>query len=57
MQPETGHIHIGQGAGRIEPRENVAQFDEVLSHHAARVIVFVKAFQSLVAYRANHPEP
>ena len=49
MQPETGHIHIGHGAGCVELRENIAQFDGVFGYHAARVVVFMKAFQSFVA--------
>jgi hypothetical protein len=56
MQSKTGHIHIGHSPGRVEPRENVAKLLNMLRHHAARVIVCVKAVQSLVAYRANHPE-
>ena len=43
MQPETRHIHVGRGARRIEPRENIAQLNDVFSHHAALVVLFVKA--------------
>jgi hypothetical protein len=57
MQPETGHIHVGHCEGRIEPRENIAQLNNVFSDHAARAVVFVKAFQSLVADRPYHPVP
>ncbi len=49
MQTETQQIHISDGLGRIEPGENIAQLNNVLGQHAARVIVFVKALQSLVA--------
>jgi hypothetical protein len=57
MQPQAGHIHIGHGPGRVEPCENIAELLNMLDHHAARVVVFVKAFQPLVAYRGDHPEP
>jgi hypothetical protein len=54
MQPETGHIHIGHRAGRIQPRENIAELNDVFGKNAARVDVFMKAFQPLVAYRPDH---
>jgi hypothetical protein len=50
VQPETGHIHISHNTGRVEPRENIAQLPGVFGKNAARVVVFVKASQSLVAY-------
>jgi hypothetical protein len=50
MQLETGHIHISRSTGRVEPRENIAELPGVFGKNAARVVVFVKAFQSLVAY-------
>ena len=43
MQPETGHIHIGHRAGRVQPRENIAELNDVFGENAARVVVFVKA--------------
>jgi hypothetical protein len=48
MQTETRHIHIAGDAGRIEPRQNVTQFDHMLYFHAARVVVLMQAFQSFV---------
>ena len=54
MQPEPRQIHIRNRTGRIEPRENVTQLFRVFGVHAARVVFFVKAFQSLVAYRPDH---
>jgi hypothetical protein len=42
--------------GRVKPRQNVAQFDRVFRGHAARVVVLVKAFQSLVADILYHLE-
>jgi hypothetical protein len=57
MQPETGHIHVGRSAGRVEPRQNVAELPGVFGKDAARVVVFMKAFQTLMAYRPNRLEP
>jgi hypothetical protein len=57
MQSETGHIHIGHRPGRVEPRQNIAQLSDVFRIHTTRVVIFMKAFHSLVAYRPNHPEP
>jgi hypothetical protein len=54
MQPETRHIHIGDDAGRVEPRENIAEFDDVFGENAARVVICMKASQPLVAYRPDH---
>ena len=54
MQPETRHVDIRNRTGSIQPCENVTQFHHVFAHHAARVIVFVKAFQPLVAERPDH---
>jgi hypothetical protein len=49
MEAKARHVHIGDGPRRIEPRENVAQLFNMLCHYASRVVVFVKALQSLVA--------
>jgi hypothetical protein len=57
MQPKTRHIHICHGSGRVEPRENIAQLNHLFSDRAARVVVFVKASQPLVAYGSYHPVP
>jgi hypothetical protein len=43
--------------GRVEPRQNVAELPGVFGKNAARVVVFMKALQTLMAYRPNHPEP
>jgi hypothetical protein len=50
MQSETGHIHISHNTGRVEPCENIAELPGVFGKNATRVVVFVKAFQSPVAY-------
>jgi hypothetical protein len=57
MQPEAGNIHLGRSTGSVEPRENVTQLLRVFPNHAARVVVLMKAFQSPVANRADHPAP
>jgi hypothetical protein len=49
MQPETRHVHIGDGRNSVETRENVAEFVTVFGYDATRVVVFVKALQSLMA--------
>ena len=54
MPPETGHIHVGHDAGRIEPRENIAKLNGVFGKNTSRVVIFMKALQPLVAYRPNH---
>ena len=57
VQPKTRHVHIGRGKNSAEPRENIAELVSVFGDDAARVVVFVKAFQPLMAYRPYHPEP
>jgi hypothetical protein len=57
MQPQTGHVHIGHDAGRVEPREYIAELAGVLGENTARVVVFMKALQPLVAYRPNQLSP
>jgi len=54
VQPETGHIHVGHDAGRIEPRENIAKLNGMFGKNTPRVVIFMKALQPLVAYRPNH---
>jgi hypothetical protein len=57
MQPESRHIHIGDRAGRVQTRKNVAQSDEVFSDYAAMVVVFVKPVQPLVTNRPDRSIP
>ena len=54
MQPDTRHIHIGQDTGCVEPRENIAELDDVFRENAARVVVFIEAFSAPCAYRPDH---
>jgi hypothetical protein len=44
MQPETGHIHVGYGAGRIEPRQNIAELSDVFGKYTARIVVCMQTF-------------
>ena len=57
MQPKAGHIHIGYATSRVEPRENIAHLNDVFGENAARVVVFIEPFQSLVPYRPDHLAP
>jgi hypothetical protein len=54
MQPETGQVHIRNRSGGVEPDENVPKLDCVFRYHAARVVVLIKAFQTLLADRTDH---
>ena len=56
MQPKSGQIHIGDDAGSVEPRENIAELKNMFGNNAARVVVLLKAFQPFVAYRPDHSE-
>ena len=51
---EAWHIHISHDPGRVEPGENIAERPGVFGKNATRVVVFMKAFQPLVAYRPDH---
>jgi hypothetical protein len=35
MQPETWHVHIRHRTGGVEPRENIAQLNNVFGDDAA----------------------
>jgi hypothetical protein len=39
MQSKTGHIHFCHVAGRVEPRQNIAEPDGVFGKNAARVVI------------------
>ena len=54
VQPEPRHVQIRNRTGSIQTREDVKQLLVVLPHHATRVVVFVKAFQPLMADRPDH---
>ena len=40
---------MGDNLGGVELGENIAQLGHMLGQHATRVVVFVEAFQPLVA--------
>jgi hypothetical protein len=54
MKPETGKVHIVHGYSCVHPRENIAQLRQVLRVYSPRVVVFIEAFQPLVAKGLNH---
>jgi hypothetical protein len=51
VQTETRQVHVSDCPGCIEPRQNVAQLADMLGNNPTLIVVFMKAFQSLVAYR------
>jgi hypothetical protein len=56
VQTETWQVHVSDRPGCIEPRQNVAQLADMLGNNPTLIVVFMKAFQSLVAYRPDRPE-
>jgi len=56
MQPEPRQIQIRNIARGIQAGENVAQLFCVFANHSARVVRFIKAFQSFVANRPDHTQ-
>ena len=56
MQPEPRQIQIRNIARGIQAGENVAQLFCVFANHSARVVGFIKAFQSFVADRPDHTQ-
>lgn len=56
MQPETGHIHVSNGSGGVKRRQNIPQLANMIRVYAARVVLFKKPFQPLVANCPYHPD-
>ena len=54
VQLKSRYIHIGNDESCVKPYQNVAHLFNVLSLDAARVVVIIKTFKSLVANRPNH---
>jgi hypothetical protein len=48
---------MGNGWGSVKRRQNIPQLAGVFRVYAARVVLFKKPFQSLVADCPNHPAP
>jgi hypothetical protein len=48
---------MGNGWGSVKRRQNIPQLASVFGVYAARVVLFKKPFQSLVADGPNHPAP
>jgi hypothetical protein len=57
VEPETWQIQIDGSSGRLQPRENVTELNQVLSDNTARVVVFIEAPQPLVTDRPDHSVP
>ena len=49
MKPEPRHIQIRDRVSGFQPGEDVAQLHRMLGCYAARIVVLVKALQTLVA--------
>jgi hypothetical protein len=57
MQPEARQIHVANGSGGVKGRQNIPQLANVIRAYAARVVLFKKPPQSLVADCPYHPVP
>src|ERR1035438_567174 len=57
MQPEPRQIHVSNGAGGVKRCQNIPQLADMFRVYAARVVLFKKLFQSLVANCPYHPAP
>ena len=57
MQPESRQIHVVNGSSGVKRCQNIPQFADVFRVYAARVVLFKKQFQSLVADCPNLPAP
>jgi len=49
MQSEPRQIQVGDGSGGVKRRQNIPKLADVFRVYAARVVLFRKPFQSLVA--------
>ena len=57
MQPEPRQIHVVNGSSGVERCQNIPQLANMFGVYAARVVLFKKPFQSLVADCPYHPAP
>jgi len=57
MQPEPRQIHVSNGWGRVKRCQDIPQLANMFRVYAARVVLFKKPFQSLVADGPYHPVP
>jgi hypothetical protein len=57
MQQEPRHVHVGNGRGSVKRCQNIPKLANMLRVYAARVALFKKPLQSLVANSSYHPEP
>jgi hypothetical protein len=54
VQPITRQIHVRQGGGGIQPRQNATQFVSMIRPHATMVIRRMQTAQSLVGEGHDH---
>jgi hypothetical protein len=57
MQPESRQIHVVNGSSGVKRRQDIPQLADMFRVYAAWVVLFEKAFQSLVADCPYHPAP
>ena len=54
MQPEARNVHIRTVPAASSRARMSRNFSGMFRHNAPLIVVFVKTFQSLVAYRPDH---
>jgi hypothetical protein len=57
MQPEPRQIHVVNGSSGVKRCQNIPQLANMFRVYAARVVLFKKPLQSLVADCPYHPAP
>jgi hypothetical protein len=57
MQPEPRHVHMVNGSSGVKRCQNIPRLADMFRVRAARVVLFEKPFQSLVADCPYHPAP
>jgi hypothetical protein len=57
VQPKTRQIHVVNGSSGVKRCQNIPQLGNMFRVYAARVVLFKKPFQSLMADCPYHPAP
>jgi hypothetical protein len=57
MQPESRQIHVVNVSSGVKRCQNIPRLANMFRVYAARVVLFKKPFQSLVADCPYHPAP
>jgi len=57
MQPGPRQIHVVNGSSGVKRCQNIPQLANMFRVYAARIVLFKKPFQSLVADCPYHPAP